>query len=180
MIFLRRGFLAVPALLLPGGARAQKQNQIPLKWYTVQIEDNAFTVEMPGIPDHRLVNDVSARGTAFPLHSYSLDVGGYSYVAQTALYPGDVDASKPRAILQAALDGRAPRLEGRKWAKVGWREIQGGAAAESVGAVPGGNALRQLALLKGRRYVSLAFLGAATGVTGIEAERFFASLRLQP
>ena len=33
-------------------------------------------------------------------------------------------------------------------------------------------------LMKGRRDVSLAFPGAAAGVTGVEAERFFKSLRL--
>ena len=42
----------------------------------------------------------------------------------------------------------------------------------------GGNALRQLNLLKERRFVSLAFLGSAAGVTGVEAERFFKSLKL--
>ena len=37
------------------------------------------------------LNDASAPGTAFVLHSYSLEAGGYSYVVQTALYPADVD-----------------------------------------------------------------------------------------
>ncbi|MFI4998823.1 MAG: hypothetical protein ACHQK9_02985 [Reyranellales bacterium] len=179
MTLLRRGLLTLPALLLASGAEAQKRIVIPLKWYAVQVEDNVFTVEMPGIPDHRLVSDVTARGTAFQLHSYSLDTGGYSYVAQSALYPGDVDAANPRAILQSALDTRAQRLEARKWTKVDWREMQGGSAVESVGPLRGGNALRQLVVLKGRRFVSLAFLGGAGGVTGLEATRFFTSLHLQ-
>lgn len=176
----RRVLLAAPLAMLADRALAQSQKTIviPLKWYAVQIEDNAFTVEMPGIPDRRLVGDKSAKGTAFSLHSYSLEVGGYSYVAQTALYPADVDGSKPRAILQAALDGRAPQLEGRKWGRVEFRELQGATVAESVGTVRGGNGLRQLVLMKGQRFASLAFLGAAGGMIGVEAERFFKSLKL--
>jgi hypothetical protein len=172
--------VAAPALALAGSAMAQQKTLIiPLKWYVVQVVDDAFTVEMPGIPDHRVVNDSSARGTAFALHSYSLDVGGYSYVAQTALYPPDVDTTQPRRLIEAALNDRAKILETRKWSKVDWREILGGAAAGSTGPLKGGNALRQLVLLKQQRFVSLAFMGAASSMTGFEAERFFKSLRMK-
>jgi hypothetical protein len=172
----RRSLFVLPLLAVTGTAQAQKK-QIET-WYGVRVEDNAFTVEMPGIPDHRIVNDASARGTAFQLHSYSLEAGGYSYVAQTALYPEDVDVTQPRTILQAALDGRSQQLVGRKWKSADWREIGGAAAVESTGALVGGNVLRQLNLLKERRFVSLAFLGSAAGATGAEAERFFKSLKL--
>jgi hypothetical protein len=176
----RRALIAAPVLALAGRAGAQQRPLvIPLKWYVVQVVDDAFTVEMPGIPDHRIMNDVSARGTAFSLHSYSLEVGGYSYVVQTALYPGDVDVAQPRRLIQAALDDRAKVLETRKWSKVEWRDTAGGAAADSSGPLKGGNALRQLALLKGRRFVSLAFMGAAASMTGFEAERFFKSLKMK-
>lgn len=178
MSLLRRAFLAAPLLAATASAHAQKKLEMPLTWYGVRVEDNAFTVEMPGIPDHRVVNDVSARGTAFQLHSYSLEVGGSSYVAQTALYPADVDVTQPRAILQAALNARAQQLVGRRWARTEWRQISGAAAVESMGAIEGGNALRQLTLLKERRFVSLAFLGNAAGATGVDADRFFMSLRL--
>jgi hypothetical protein len=178
MTFPRRVFLAVPLLAASGSAHAQKKLEMPLTWYGVRIDENAFTVEMPGIPDHRIVNDTSARGTAFQLHSYSLETGGYSYVVQTALYPFDVDITQPRQILQASLNGRAQQLVGRQWTRTAWREIAGAAAVEAMGAVAGGNALRQLNLLKERRFVSLAFLGNAAGVTGVEAERFFKSLKV--
>ncbi len=168
----------MPLLALAGGARAQKKLVVPITWYGVRVEDNAFTVEMPGIPDHRIVNDVTARGTTFTLHSYSLEIGGYSYLAQTALYPLDADLTQPRTILQAALNGRIQQLVGRKWTSIEWREIAGAAAVESVGALAGGNALRQFNLLKERRFVSLAFLGNAAGVMGLEAERFFKSLKM--
>jgi len=160
-------------------AHAQMRLKVPEQWYGVEVEDNVFTVQMPGIPDHRIVNDVSAHGTPFQLHSYSLDAGGFSYVAQSALYPGDVDAANPRAILQTALDRRARSLDGGKWGKVDWRHIQGATAVESEGPLRSGNSLRQLVLLKGRRFVSLAFLGPAGSVNSSEAQRFFNSLKLQ-
>jgi len=178
MTLLRRGLLSLPLLAFAGAAGAQSKLVVPLAWYGVRVEDNAFTVEMPGVPDHRVVNDVSVRGTAFQLHSYSIETGGYSYVAQTALYPADVDVSQPRAILQAALAGRVQQLIGRQWTRTDWRELSGATAVESIGALAGGNALRQINLLKARRFVSLAFLGSAAGATGVEAERFFKSLKL--
>ena len=73
---------------------------------------------------------------------------------------------------------RVQQLAGRKWTSIDWRQIAGAAAVESVGAIAGGNALRQLTLLKERRFVSLAFLGTAAAATGVEAERFFKSLKL--
>jgi hypothetical protein len=143
----------------------------------VQVDENAFSVQMPGIPDHRVISDASARGTAFSLHSYSLESGGFSYLAQTALYPTDVDVTQPRRLLQASLDDRAAQLASRKWDRTDWREIDAGATVESVGTVRVGTVLRQLSLLKERRFVSLAFLGAS--VTGPEADRFFKSLKIK-
>ena len=113
------------------------------------------------------------------LHSYSLETGAYSYLVQTALCPADADVAQPRRLIQTALDDRTKVLEGRKWSKVDWRDVAGATAAESWGPLKGGNALRQLVLLKGRRFVSLAFMGPAASITGIEAERFFKSLKLK-
>ncbi|SJZ75850.1 hypothetical protein SAMN02745126_02177 [Enhydrobacter aerosaccus] len=178
----RRALLlaALPAFVLATTAHAQKPLKLPDVWYGVEVEDNVFTVQMPGIPDHRIVSDVSARGTPFQLHSYSVEAGGFSYVAQSALYPGDVDANNPRIILQAALDSRAHSLDGGKWSKVEWRTVGGATAVDSVGPVRGGSELRELVLLKGRRFVSLAFLGPAGTAGGPQAERFFKSLKLEP
>jgi len=179
MTLRRHLLLAIPALVVAGRAEAQKPIALPQQWYGVEVEDNVFTVQMPGVPDHRIVGDVTARGTPFQLHSYSLDAGGFSYVAQSALYPGDVDAGNPRPILQAALDSRARSLDGGKWSSVEWRALDRATAVDSTGPVRGGNALRQLALLEGRRFVSLAFLGPTGSTTGPEAQRFFTSLKLQ-
>lgn len=182
----RRFLCAAPLLVLTGPAWAQSTLQaqlktpppasIPIQWYGVQVVDNAFVVEMPGVPDHRIINDSSARGAAFALHSYSLDAGGNSYVAQTALYPQDVDTTQPKILLQAALDDRAQQLVGHKWRKIEWHLIDDGASVESIGSLPNGQMLRQLVLLKEHRFVSLAFMGA--NVTGPEANRFFNSLKL--
>ena len=175
----RRILLGIPPVLFAASARAQLQKPplvVPLNWYVVKVEDNAFTVEMPGIPDHRVINDKSARGTPFALHSYSLETGGYSYVAQTALYPEDVDVAQPRRILQAAVSDRARSLASGKWASEQWHGTEESASVETTGTLKNGTRLRQLVVLKGRRFVSLAFLGAAVQVA--EANRFFRSLKI--
>ena len=99
-------------------------------------------------------------------------------MAQTALYPADVDVRQPKLNLQSVLDDRAQRLAGGKWTSVDWRDVQGAPAAELVGSVQGGSVLRQLVVLKGRRYVSLAYLAPADALRTPEADRFFKSLRL--
>ena len=173
----RRRFVAAALLVVaPAVARAQGKLAIPLRWVAVKAEDNALIVEMPGIPDHKLLTDASARGTPFVLHSYSLEAAGNSYLAQTALYPADGDNQPPRRVLQAVLDSRARSLAGGKWDRIEWREIAGATAVESTGALASGSRLRQLSLLKQRRFVSLAFMGP--NVASADAERFFKSLKL--
>jgi hypothetical protein len=175
----RRLFLAAAVVSAPvaAGAQLKMPTQTTLaKWYVVRVADDAFTVEMPGVPDHRIINDASARGMPFMLHSYSLESGGNSYVAQTAVYSEDVDTSQPRRMLQAMLDGRAAQLAGRKWARTEWREIGGGASVESFGTLASGSQLRLLSLQKYRRFVSIAFLGPNATVP--DADRFFRSLKV--
>jgi hypothetical protein len=99
-------------------------------------------------------------------------------VAQSALYPADVDVRQPKLNLQSAIDDRAQRLAGGKWTSVDWKSVQGAPAVESTGPLAGGNALRQLVVLKGRQYVSLGYLAPADALRAPEAERFFRSLRL--
>ena len=177
MKLTRRSLLAAASIAAPTLARAQQGLAVPTKWYRVQIDDNAFKVEMPGIPDHRITSDVSARGTPFLLHSYSLEVGGDSYVVQTAFYPFDVDTTQPRVVLRAALEARAQKLAGGKWASVGWAMIDEAEGVQSVGTLPSGSQLRQLSFLKEHRFGSLAFMGA--NVTGPDSDRFFKSVKLK-
>lgn len=173
MNFYRRALLAVPAALAVNSVSAQ-----PVAWFPVEGADKAFFVEMPGTPVYKAIDTVSSGGTAFVYHSYSLEYRKLSFVAQTALYPGDVDVRDPRLNLQSVLDDRARRLAGGKWTQIGWRQLQGAPGVDAVGPTSGGNALRQFVVLKGRRYVSLGYLAPADTMRGPEAERFFGSLRL--
>jgi hypothetical protein len=165
----RRAVLALPLLASPTLAQSV--------WYAVRGADHSFIVDMPGEPLYKVIDAVSSGGVRYANHSYSLDSGRLSFVAQTALYPAGIDVSDSRRALQALLDERASRLEGGKWTRVDWRGVQGAPAVESVGPVQGGRRLRELVVLRGRRIVSLACLGPADALHGPEAERFFASLR---
>lgn len=169
----RRSFLALPVLLAAGEAAAQLA-----AWYPLEGADKSFFVEMPGAPVYKILDTASPGGTPFAYHSYSLEYRRLSFVAQTALYPPDVDVRQPRLNLQSALDDRAQRLAGGKWTQVDWKSLQGAPAVESTGPLPGGNALRQLVVLKGSRYVSLGYMAPADAMRAPEAERFFRSLRL--
>lgn len=164
--------LGVPLILQACEAAAQS-----VAWFPVE-GDKAFFVEMPGAPVYKVLDAVSAGGTRFVYHSYSLEYRRLSFVAQTALYPADVDVRNARANLQSVLDDRVQRLAGGKWTQVDWKTVQGAPAVEAVGPLAGGNALRQLAVLKGRRFVSLGYLAPADAMRAPEAQRFFASLRL--
>ncbi len=172
MTLSRRVLAALPLAVAASGVVAQST------WYAVRGPGNAFIVDMPGEPVYKVIDTQSPRGTAFAYHSYSLDYRRLSFVAQTAQLPADIDLRQPRTYLQSVLDDRAQRLAGGKWTSVDWRAVQGAPAADSVGSVQGGNVLRQLVLLKGRRYVSLACLAPAEALRTPEAERFFGSLRL--
>ncbi|WP_295139698.1 hypothetical protein [uncultured Reyranella sp.] len=173
MTHYRRSFLSLPVALLAAEAAAQSAS-----WFPVEGADKSFFVEMPGAPVYKVLDTVSAGGTPFVYHSYSLEYRRLSFVAQSALFPADVDVRQPKANLQSALDDRAQRLAGGKWTNVDWKTVQGAPAVESTGPLAGGNALRQLVVLKGRQYVSLGYLAPADALRAPEAERFFRSLRL--
>ena len=168
----RRSLLVLLPLAMAASAAAQSA------WYAVRGSGNAFIVDMPGEPVYKVIDTQSPGGTAFAYHSYSLEYRRLSFVAQTALLPADIDLRQPRTYLQSVLDDRAQRLAGGKWTSVNWREVQGASAVDSIGSVQGGSVLRQLVVLKGRRYVSLAYLAPADALRTPEADRFFKSLRL--
>lgn len=172
MRLFRRQLFALPLAMTAGGAAAQTG------WIVVPGADNSFLVDMPGTPVYKVIDTTTPAGAPFVYHSYSLEYRRLSFVAQTALYPVDVDVRQPRLNLQSALDDRAQRLAGRKWTQVDWKQVQGAPAVESIGPIAGGSALRQLSLLKGRRFVSLGYLAPADALRAPEAERFFRSLRL--
>ena len=168
----RRALALLPLAVLPGAAAAQST------WYAVRGPDRAFIVDMPAEPTYKMVDSQSPAGTPFTTHSYSLEVGALSFVAQGATLPADIDVGQPRAWLQAVLDDRAQRLAGGRWSRIDWRELQGAMVADAIGTVAGDGALRQLVLLRGRLTVSLAGLGPAAQMRSPTVERFFGSLRL--
>src|SRR5260370_6034418 len=166
VVATRRAMLTLLAAGAPAAQAQLKQPPPPSQapqsvWYAVRGVDNSFIVDMPGEPVYKLIDTASPGGTPFVYHSYSLDDRRLAFVAQTALYPADVDVRQPKLNLQAVLDDRAQRLGGGNWTKIDWRELSGAPAAESIGSVAGGSTLRHLVLLKGRRAASLAGLGPA-------------------
>jgi hypothetical protein len=169
MILLRRGLLALSAAALATTAASLATTAAAqILWLKVEGPDRAFTVEMPGTPEYKLVAQ---------LHTYSLARGPIEFVMQSV----EVGYAAPaREILQSALDGAAPHLAGGKWQRVDWREVQGAPAVEAAGALKDGNVLRNLLVLKGRRLVSLGMRGPTGTMRFPDAERYFASLRFAP
>ncbi len=165
--------LAALAGTAPPGTAAARST-----WYAVRGPDRTFIVDMPAEPTYKMVDSESPAGTTFTNHSYSLEVGGLSFVAQSATLPADIDVRQPKAWLQAVLDDRAQRLAGGRWGRIDWRDLQGAPLADATGTVAGGATLRQLVLLRGRLTVSLACLGPAAQMRSPTVERFFGSLRL--
>ena len=91
MMRSRRFFLALPAALLAAEAAAQSAS-----WFPVEGADKSFFVEMPGAPIYKKIDTTSPGGTPFVYNSYSLEYRRLSFVAQSALYPADVDVRQPK------------------------------------------------------------------------------------
>ncbi len=176
MTFTRSRFVALTltTLLAAGGAAAQ------VFWLTIEGPERVFTVQMPAKPEYKISPLRSPAGTAFNLHSYLLTNGPVDYVAQTETYPADIDVSQPRAVLQAALDATALYLVGGKWDKITWRQVQGAPAADASGTFKDGRTFRNLVVLKGRQFYSLGFRGPLGMDRILDADRFFASLKVSP
>ena len=166
--------LTLAALLAAGDAAAQ------VFWLTIEGPERVFTAQMPGKPEYKISPLKSPAGAAFALHSYSLTQGPVDYVAQTETYPSDIDISRPQAVLQAALDATTPYLAGGKWDKIAWTQVQGAPAANALGTFKDGRAFRNLVVLKGHQFYSLGFRGPPGMDKILDADRFFASLKVTP
>lgn len=168
-MILRRMF--VPMALVVAALVAATAVSAQMLWLTVEGPERAFTVQMPGTPEYKVSANV---------HSYSLARGPIEYVVQTVLYAPEVDLSKLQAVLDSALAGTAPALQGGKWDKVDTKQIQGAPATEALGTFRDGNAFRNLVVLKGRRLVSLGMRGPVGTTKFPDADRFFSSLKIAP
>jgi hypothetical protein len=103
------------------------------------------------------------------------EVGDLAYVAQTAVYPADVNVSNPRTNLQVGLDNAAKNMEGGKWASIDWSTRQGLTAVDATG-VRQGLAIRSYSVMKGRQIFTLTYAGPAGTARAPDADRFIGSL----
>ncbi len=135
---------------------------------------------MPGQPVYKMIDTGVARRHGVRASTPTAwSIRRLSFVAQTALYPADVDVRQPQA--QPAIGARRSRATARRRplgpASIG-ATVQGAPAAESTGPSRAATCCASSSVLKGRRFVSLAYLAPADALRTPEAERFFQSLRL--
>jgi hypothetical protein len=165
-------FLALTVALLGQGAWAQGG------WHTMTGPEKSFTADLPAAPKYTATKMQTGTGATYTMHQYMVEVGDIAYVVQTAIYPPDVDISKPRANLQGGLDNAARNMDGGKWASVDWPAREGLTAYDAAG-VRKGLAVRSFSAMKGRRIVTLTNAGPAGSARSADANRFIASLRIR-
>ena len=79
-------------------------------WHKLSGPQQSFSAEMPAAPNYTAKEMRSAAGSVYTMHQYLLEHGDVAYVAQTAVYPPDVNVSNHRTNLQGGLieTGRIP------------------------------------------------------------------------
>jgi hypothetical protein len=148
-------------------------------WQKVSGPEQSFSAEMPAAPKYTSQEMRTAAGSPYTMHQYLLEQGNVAYVAQTAIYPADVNVSNHRTNLQGGLDNAAKNMEGGKWASVGWTTHQGLTAVDAVG-VRDSHAIRSFSVMKGRQIVTLTYAGPAGSARTADVDRFIGSLRVGP
>jgi hypothetical protein len=161
----------------PQPAPAQATPSQPV-WHKQQAPNGEFTVEMPGTPKYKRVDGKSQSGAAYSYHQYTLDHEGRAFVAQTGTYPADVDVRDPKRNLTVVLEASGARLMSKKWDSITWTKLQGATAGEAIGLMNEKLQFRNIVLLKGSQMSTFGFAGPPGTVRGLDAERFFKSLRL--
>jgi hypothetical protein len=148
-------------------------------WQKVTGPDQTFSADMPAAPKYTSQEMRTAAGSSYTMHQYLLEQGNVAYVAQTAIYPADVNVSNQRANLQGGLDNAAKNMEGGKWASIGWGTYQGLTSVDATGE-RGSHAIRSFSVMKGRQIITLTYAGPSGTARSPEAERFMTSLRIGP
>ncbi len=148
-------------------------------WHTLSGPDRSFAADMPAAPSYAAKEMRTAAGSTYTMHQYMLEQGDAAYVAQTAIYPSDVNVSNHRTNLQGGLDNAAKNMEGGKWASVGWGTHQGLTSVEAIGE-RAKHAIRSFSVMKGRQIITLTYAGPSGSARSPEAERFMTSLRIGP
>jgi hypothetical protein len=188
--------LGISALIVAGATAvwcAQPQGNGPVRlaqtstpaatqaasWHKVSGPDQSFSADMPATPKYTSQEMRTAAGASYTMHQYLLEQGSVAYVAQTAIYPSDVNVSNHRTNLQGGLDNAAKNMEGGKWASVGWGTYQGFTSVDAVGE-RGSHAIRSFSVMKGRQIITLTYAGPSGTARSPDADRFMTSLRVGP
>jgi hypothetical protein len=148
-------------------------------WQKVSGPEQSFSAEMPAAPKYTSQEMRTAAGSPYTMHQYLLEQGNVAYVAQTAIYPADVNVSNHRTNLQGGLDNAAKNMEGGKWASIGWGTYQGLTSVDAVGERTS-HAIRSFSVMKGRQIITLTYAGPTGSARSPDAERFMTSLRIGP
>lgn len=178
--------LAAIALMLAQDAGAQNTAPTaeggapaPAQWQTVAGANRGFSADMPAAPQYKPVPMKTAAGSVYTMHQYLLEQGNVAFVAQTAVYPDDVNVSNPKVNLQGGLDNAAKNMEGGKWISIDWLTHQGSVASDAVGSREG-NAIRSFSVMKGRQIFTLTYAGPPGTARSADVNRFVGSLRVGP
>jgi hypothetical protein len=157
---------AMPAALLAGD-----------QW---QIQTGpGFTVELPGKPVHSTPEATTGGGTKYKMHQYLVELDERAYAVHTAVYPADVDVSKPRVNLQGGLDKAEKNMKGGKWIQASLVKYQGYDASQGEGITDAGYSVRTFGVLKGNTIYALTYSGPPGTTKSADVERFFNSLRFK-
>jgi hypothetical protein len=148
-------------------------------WHKLSGPEQSFSADMPAAPNYTANEMRTAAGSSYTMHQYLLEQGEVAYVAQTAVYPSDVNVSNHRTNLQGGLDNAAKNMEGGKWASIGWGTYQGLTSVDAIGE-RGSHAIRSFSVMKGRQIFTLTFAGPSGSARSPDAERFMTSLRIGP
>lgn len=148
-------------------------------WHKLSGPQQSFSAEMPAAPNYTAKEMRSAAGSVYTMHQYLLEHGDAAYVAQTAVYPPDVNVSNHRTNLQGGLDNAAKNMAGGKWASVGWGTYQGLTSVDAIGE-RANHAIRSFSVMKGRQIITLTYAGPAGSARSADADRFISSLRIGP
>jgi hypothetical protein len=148
-------------------------------WQKVSGPDQTFSADMPAVPKYTSQEMRTAAGSSYTMHQYLLEQGDVAYVAQTAMYPSDVNVANHRTNLQGGLENAAKNMEGGKWASIGWGTYQGLTSVDAVGE-RGSHAIRSFSVMKGRQIITLTYAGPSGTARSPDAERFLTSLRVGP
>jgi hypothetical protein len=146
-------------------------------WHTVTGLNSSFNVDMPGPPKYSTPEMRTSAGSTYTMHQHLFESGPRAFVAQTAVYPNDVNVSNPRANLQGGLDNAAKNMEGGKWISIAWLTHQGSLASDAVGS-KGGNAIRSFSVMKGRQIFTFTYAGPIGTHHSQDVERFLRSLHI--